>query len=331
MSSCPSKVGFNPAPPERATSPSGDIVTTPDNPLVASWLRLSPNLRGILWITMGTIAFALNDVVVKTVGRTIDALELAFFRYLIGFVLLSPIFIRVGVDGLKTSRLRLHALRLVLAGSAQIGVFISVIHLPLAAVTALSFTRVLFTPFVAVWVLREVVTGRRWTATAIGFVGVIIMVRPDAGTVDPIAMIAIGSALTFAVSNVLIRLLSSTEPPMRILFYYHLGGVLIFAGPAAWVWQTPVGMEWVYTVAIGVLTTVAMVGFVRGFAVGEASVIGPMEYVRLIYAAILGYVVFFEIPDPWTILGALVIVAATTYIARTEARRARAKPTRNEP
>ena len=144
-------------------------------------------------------------------------------------------------------------------------------------------------------------------------------------------MIAIGSALTFAVSNVLIRLLSSTEPPMRILFYYHLGGVLIFAGPAAWVWQTPVGMEWVYTVAIGVLTTVAMVGFVRGFAVGEASVIGPMEYVRLIYAAILGYVVFFEIPDPWTILGALVIVAATTYIARTEARRARAKPTRNEP
>ncbi len=270
---------------------------------------------------MGTVAFALNDVAVKTLGRTIDAFELAFFRYVTGFVLLTPFFIRLGVDGLKTSRLRLHATRLVLAGFAQIGVFISVIHMPLAAVTALSFSRVLFTPFVAVWILREVVNGRRWTATAIGFVGVLVMVRPDAGVIDPIALIAIGSALTFAVSNVLIRLMSSTEPPMRILFYYHVGGMLIFAGPAAWVWRTPVGVEWLYAFAIGLLTTLGMVGFVRGFAVGEASVIGPMEYVRLIYAAILGYVVFAEIPDPWTIAGALIIVAATTYIARVETRR----------
>ncbi len=296
-------------------------MTVPKYTLVASWLRLPLNLRGILWITMGTVAFALNDVAVKTLGRTIDALELAFFRYVTGFVLLTPFFIRLGFDGLKTSRLRLHATRLVLAGFAQIGVFISVIHMPLAAVTALSFSRVLFTPFVAVWILREVVNGRRWTATAIGFVGVLVMVRPDAGVIDPIALIAIGSALTFAVSNVLIRLMSSTEPPMRILFYYHAGGMLIFAGPAAWVWRTPVGVEWLYAFAIGLLTTLGMVGFVRGFAVGEASVIGPMEYVRLIYAAILGYVVFAEIPDPWTVAGALIIVAATTYIARVETRR----------
>jgi drug/metabolite transporter (DMT)-like permease len=304
-------------------------VTAPKYALVASWSRLPPNLRGILWITMGTVAFALNDVAVKTLGRTIDALELAFFRYVTGLVLLAPFFVRLGVDGLKTSRLHLHAMRLVLAALAQIGVLISVIHMPLAAVTALSFSRVLFTPFVAVWMLREIVTGRRWMATVVGFVGVLVMVRPDTGNIDPIALIAIGSALTFAVSNVLIRLMSSTEPPMRILFYYHVGGTLIFAGPAAWVWRTPVGVEWLYALAIGLLTTLGMVGFVRGFAVGEASVIGPMEYVRLIYAAILGFLVFAEIPDPWTIAGALIIVAATTYIARMEARNARAGSARN--
>ncbi len=296
-------------------------MTAPINTLVAWWLGLPPNLRGILWITMGTVAFALNDVAVKTLGRTIDAFELAFFRYVTGFVVLAPFFVRLGLDGLKTSRIHLHAMRLVLAALAQIGVLISVIHLPLAAVTALSFSRVLFTPFVAVWMLREVVTGRRWSATAIGFVGVLVMVRPDASGIDPIALIAIGSALTFAVSNVLIRLLSSTEPPLRILFYYHLGGMMVFAGPAAWVWRTPVGIEWLYAIALGLLTTLGMIGFVRGFAVGEASVIGPMEYVRLIYATILGYLVFAEIPDPWTIGGALIIVAATTYIARVEARR----------
>ena len=278
---------------------------------------------------MGTVAFAFNDVVVKTLGRTIHPLELGFFRYITGFIFLAPFFARLGIDGLKTSRFHLHAMRLVLAGLAQIGVLVSVVHMPLAAVTALSFSRVLFTPFVAVWILREIVTGRRWTATAIGFVGVLVMVRPDTGEIDPIALIAIGSALTFAVSNVLIRLMSSTEPPMRILFYYHLGGVLLFAGPAAWVWRTPVGIEWVYAIILGLLTTLGMVGFVRGFAVGEASVIGPMEYVRLIYAAILGFFIFAEIPDPWTILGALIIVAATTSIARMEARDSRAgsKPT----
>ena len=82
---------------------------------------------------MGTVAFALNDVAVKTVGRTIDALELAFFRYVTGFVLLTPFFIRLGVDGLKTGKLHLHAIRLVLAGLAQIGVFISVINMLLAS------------------------------------------------------------------------------------------------------------------------------------------------------------------------------------------------------
>ena len=269
---------------------------------------------------MGTVAFALNDVAIKTLGRTIDAFELAFFRYVTGFVLLAPFFAKLGVDGLKTSRLRIHAMRLVLAALAQIGVIISVIHMPLAAVTALSFSRVLFTPFVAVWILHELVGTRRWMVTAVGFIGVVVMVRPDAGVIDPIALIAIGSALTFAVANVLIRLLSATEPPMRILFYYHVGGMLIFAAPAAWVWRTPVGVEWLFAFAIGLLTTLGMVGFVRGFAVGEASVIGPMEYVRLIYAAILGFFVFAEIPDPWTIVGALIIVAATTYIARIEAR-----------
>ncbi len=88
------------------------------------------------------------------------------------------------------------------------------------------------------------------------------------------------------------------------------------------VWQTPVGVEWWYVVGNGVFTTLAMIGLVRGFAVGEASVIGPMEYTRLIYATILGLVIFHESLDPWTIVGALIIVGSTTYIARAEARAA---------
>jgi drug/metabolite transporter (DMT)-like permease len=152
---------------------------------------------------------------------------------------------------------------------------------------------------------------------------VVIMARPGADGIDPIALIAIASAMTFAVANVLIRLLSRTEPTIRILFYYQLGGSLVFVAPAIYWWVTPVGVEWLLVGAIGLLTSIGMVAFVRGFAVGEASVIGPMEYTRLIYSAILGYLFFFEIPDPYTILGALIIVGCTTFIARVEARAAK--------
>ena len=135
------------------------------------------------------------------------------------------------------------------------------------------------------------------------------------------SVIAVVSALTFAVANVLIRLMSDTEPPNRILFYYHAGGTVVFLGPAIWVWQTPVGAEWFLLALIGVLTTIGMTGFVRAFSVGEANAVGPIEYIRLIYAAIIGFGFFGEIPSLWTFAGAIVIIASALYIARDETRR----------
>ncbi len=267
---------------------------------------------------MGTIAFALNDVCVKKLGRKFDPMEIAFFRYLVGFVILSPVFLKMGKEGLKTARPGIHLLRLVLACIAQVGVFLSVIHLHLADATAISFSRPLFTTIVAVFLLSELVSRKRWIATGIGFIGVVIMVRPGHAGYDPIALIAVGAAMTFAVANVLIRLMSSTEPPNRILFYYHLGGTLVFLGPTIWLWVRPVGVEWLLLAAIGALTTIGMIGFVRGFSAGEANAVGPMEYVRLIYAALLGYYIFAEVPDLWTAVGATIIVGSTLYIARDE-------------
>ena len=285
----------------------------------ATWLRLPPNLRGILWILMGTLSFAANDVMVKSLGQTMTPFQLAFFRYSLGFLIMMPVFLRMGLPALKTSRPGIHGARLVVACIAQVGVFTSVVHLPLADATALAFSRILFTTVVAVIVLREIVGGRRWTATAVGFVGVVIMVRPG-GAVDPIALVAIGAACMFAVANVMIRLMATTEPPNRILFIYQCGGALVFLAPTVWLWQTPPTVyHWGMAVAIGFLTTLGMVGFIRGFAVGEASVIGPVEYVRLIFAALLGLLIFGEIPDLWTVVGALIIVGSTGLLARAEA------------
>lgn len=286
-----------------------------------AWLRLPPNLRGILWVVFGTLAFALNDLLVKTLGKTMTPFQLAFFRYAIGFAIMSPVFFRMGISGLRTSRPGIHIGRLVIACVAQVGVYTSVVYLPLADATALSFSRILFTTVVAVIVLHEVVDRRRWTATLAGFVGVVVMARPG-GAIDPVVFIAIGAACTFATANVMIRMMSTTEPPNRILFYYQAGGLLIFAGPAIWFWQTPASpLAWIMSAGIGLLTALGMIGFIRGFAVGEASVIGPTEYIRLIFATIFGLFLFGEVPDVWTVAGALIIVGSTSLIARSEARK----------
>jgi drug/metabolite transporter (DMT)-like permease len=271
---------------------------------------------------MGSLAFAFNDAVIKHLGTKFDPYQLAFARYVVGLVILGPVFISMGVTGLQTKRLGLHMTRLVMACIAQVGVFYAVIHLYLADATAIAFSRPLFTTIIAVFLLSELVTTRRWVATAVGFVGVMIMVRPGHAGFDPVTLIAIISALTFAVANVLIRVMSNTEPPNRILFYYHAGGTVIFLGPALYVWETPIGVEWFMLVLIGVLTTIGMTGFVRGFSVGEANAVGPIEYIRLIYAAFIGYAFFAEIPSLWTFAGAIVIIASALYIARDGTRRA---------
>ena len=291
--------------------------------LIVFWTRLPGNFRGILWLSLGAFLFSVVDVFVKSLGGRFHPIEISFFRYSCGLIFLMPVFFCMGIANLKTERLPLHLLRMGLAFVAQLGIFITVIHLPLADATAFMFSKPLFTTVVAVFMLREVVSGRRWGATLVGFIGVLVLVRPGAEAINPIALVAVASAMTFAVANVLIRKMSVTEPTGRILFYYHIGGVILFAGPAAYVWTMPIGLEWLLLISIGGLTTIGIFCFMRAFTVGEANAVGPAENLRLIYATVFGFVLFSEIPSVWTVVGAAIIVASTVYIARVEAQRGR--------
>ena len=195
----------------RAEHPPALATSSSYSRLSRRWLRLSGNVRGILWLSVGAILFAVTDVVVKTLGRTFHPFELALFRYLIGFVMLAPVFLHMGWGQIKTQHIGLHLTRLVIACTAQIGLFVAVIHLKLADATAIMFSKPLFTTIVAVVLLSEIVRARRWAATIIGFAGVIIMVRPGAATMDPVALIAVGAALTLAIANVIIRMMSDRK------------------------------------------------------------------------------------------------------------------------
>ena len=289
------------------------------NAILVKFNALPPNLRGAVFVVLGTAFFVLTDIIVKFTGDRIHPAQMSIFRYGVGFILLMPLFIRAGPERLKSKRIKLHFFRAVLASLGQAGIFYAVIHLHLADATAMTFTRPLFLTILAIFVLKEVVSGHRWGATIIGFVGVIVMMRPFGGEIDIAWFVALLTAFLFASGLIIIRVLARDDPPGTILFWYHIFGMIIFAGPAAYVWVNPTPVEWLLLMGIAASTAVGMNFFVRGFSIGESSLMGTMEYIRLVFAAVAGYLIFLEVPDIWTWVGAAIIVSATLYITRHEA------------
>jgi drug/metabolite transporter (DMT)-like permease len=283
---------------------------------------MNHNLAGALWILLGTLLFCANDALVKYLGKTVSPFEIVWVRYLLGLALLTPVFAHVGLRGLKTQRLTMHFVRALVACAAQVLVYFALVELPLADVTAISFSRPVFQTVLATLILAEAVGPRRWWATGAGFIGVLVMVRPGMEGFQTWSLVAVGAALMFGYSIILIRQIAPTEPNSRILFYYHLFGAIFFAAPALYEWVTPSWYEAALLLAVGVLTTLAMWCYTSAYRAAEASFVGPIEYVRLVYAAALGYLIFAELPDQWTLVGAAIIVGATLYLARLEGGRA---------
>jgi drug/metabolite transporter (DMT)-like permease len=172
-------------------------------------------------------------------------------------------------------------------------------------------------------VLHEVVRARRWTATIVGFIGVLIIVRPDvAGTVPGAfglgAGLAILSALTSAVLTIIVKNLARTEPSDAIVTYMVLLLTPMSLVPAAFVWQWPTADQWPWLVAMGMLGSFGHMCYMRAFAIADASAVMPYDYTRLLFAAAIGYLAFAEVPDLWTWVGAGVIALSAIYIAHRE-------------
>ena len=285
--------------------------------MIRGRLRALPaNAQGALWILVGSLFLSANDAVVKTLGTDFHPIQMALFRYAIGMVLLLPWFVKAGRETWHTRRIRTHFARAMIAGIGQAAVYYGVIHLYLADATAVAFSRPLFLTMLAVLFLGEAVGWQRWTATAFGFAGVLVMVRPGGSEFDIAWAVALVAAVLFALGILFIRRLATTEPSIRILFYYHVFGIALFVGPSAAIWQAPEPDQFALLMLIGALTCAGMVCFVQGFSIGEASFVGPFEYLRLIYAALIGYWMFAEIPSIWTGAGAVMIIASALYIVR---------------
>lgn len=282
--------------------------------------RLPDNARGAVWIFGAVSVFAIMDALIKWVGQTLDPFQIAFFRCVFGGVFVLPFALRGGLGALRTQRWGGHLGRSLIGYAAMALGFYAVTHLPLADATALSFTRPLFMIVLAVLFLGEQVRWRRWSATGVGFLGVMVMARPGDAGFDFVALVAIAATLFVAGVGVMLKRLSTTERPETIILYFTIISSLLSLGPALYVWRQPGWDEFAIMALMGALGSLGQYLTIRGYRIAEATAVDPVDYVRLLIATGFGFVLFGELPDIWTVVGALIIISSTLYITRREAR-----------
>ncbi len=294
--------------------------------LSGGWARLSANHRGALWMIAASLGFTVNSALVKTLTASgLDVFQIAFARALFSFALLVPFLLRAGPGAFNTKHPWLHGIRAVAGAGAMVCGFYAVGRLQLADFTALTFTQPLFVTLLAVILLGEVVRWRRWLATAVGFLGVLIMVRPGASSFDPAALVALASVSGIAIAVCLVKKLPDGESHTTMLAYFCLMSLAITVVPALLFWTPPTLTQWLLLAGVGALGVASQAMIIRAYRNGEASFVAPFDYLKLILAGLIGFLVFGEVPGPWTLLGAAVIVGAALYIARREAAQAVAR------
>jgi drug/metabolite transporter (DMT)-like permease len=272
-----------------------------------------------MWMLAAVIALTFMFAIVKQMVMELPVFVVAIMRTAFALVLLLPWMIRVGPQGLKTNRLWAHAFRAFLGISAFVCVVYALSKLLMADAIVLAFTSPLWSIIVSTVILGEIAGPRRIAATLVGFIGVLLIVRPQGG-IEPATLVALGSALLTSLAMITMKRLSATEPPTRIVFYFFVFATLILLIPAILTWQTPTPVQWAWLFGAGLLGALGQDWLARAYDAAEVTIIAPLDFLRLPISAVLGFALFDEIPDRLTILGMLIIIAASLYIARRETR-----------
>lgn len=278
----------------------------------------SQPLRAALLMLGSTVFFALMAVAIRLASATLHTFEIAFFRNFFGLIAALPLLLRHGPDLLRTTQLPRYLFRCVIGAVSMMAGFWAIGHLPLAQAVALSYSTPIFVTIAAVIFLHEQVRARRWAAVALGFVGVMIIVRPGSDSFTAGSLVALTAAVLSGIVAIQIKQLSKVEPADRIVFYTTLLWVPMSLLPALTVWEWPQGIVWVWVVAAGFLGTGGHMLWTRALKLGDVSALTPISFMQLPIVAVAGWLLFQEPLDRWTALGAGVIFVANAYIAHRE-------------
>ncbi len=289
---------------------------------------LPPDFAASLLMLAAMCMFVVTGVLIRDAAQTLPVVEILFLRQTLAVLIMSPLFWRHRSAILHPQGLRLHLLRGGAAVCAMLCGNIAVVHIPFADVTAIQMSEVLFITALAAIFLGEKVGWRRWTATAVGFFGVGVMLQPFSGPIEFYALLALAGSAAGAVSVVTLRFGSRFDTAETVIFFQSLVLIAFFTPMAWWVWVTPTPATLAIIIVLAVLQAVSTLLFTTAFRTGNASAIAPLQYLRLLMMAAVGYWLYGETPTLATIAGSALIVAAAIYtLHRNSVRQSQIPPT----
>lgn len=281
--------------------------------------RMPTPWRAALLMLGSTAMFGLMAVAIRLASASLHTFEIAFFRNFFGLLAALPLLLRHGPGLLRTRHFPRYLLRCLVGVCSMLCGFWAIGHLPLAQAVSLSYSTPLFVTIAAAALLGEQVRIRRWAAVVAGFIGVLVIVRPGTEGFSAGSLVAVMAALLSSIVAIQIKQLSAVEPADRIVLWTTLLWVPMSLVPALGVWQWPQGIAWLWVVAAGVFGTGGHMLWTRALKLGDVSALQPISFMQLPIVALSGWLLFGEALDRWTVLGALVILAANAYIAHREA------------
>lgn len=295
--------------------------------LTARYDRLHRNSRGTLWMLASAASFTVMTMLIKFLGEDYSAALQTFYRNAAALVFMVPLIARNPRQTFRTTRLGLLLFRATAGTIGMILGFYAYQKMPLADANALSFTRTLWLVPLAAFVLKEPVGPRRIAATTIGFLGALLMLQPStASGVGLPAAAALLSALLIALTVTGMKVMTRDHTTMTLMAWSAVLGFVLTIPGALIDWRTPSWSDLALLSVMGMLGMVTQACYIKGMAEGDAMVMAPIDYTRLIFAVVLGYALFGEVPNALTMLGAGVIIASTLYITWREAQLGQPKP-----
>ncbi|WP_428251036.1 DMT family transporter [Halomonas sp.] len=275
--------------------------------------------KGIICMCLGMLFLALGDATAKWLGEEYPTLMIIFFRTLVGLPLIMMLAYRFGgLQSLRTKRLNIHLLRGIIYTLTMACFVVGISLLPLAEATAIAFVAPVLVAILSVPLLQEPISKPVTASSLVGFLGVLIVVRPSGESFQIGYIVMLGAALFFSLTMITARRWGATESLWSLVFYINLVPFLITGIVTPWLWVTPEGFYWAGFFASGVFGVCATTFITMAFRYAPAAAIAPFDYTSMIWAVIFGWLFWGELPDRWVLLGAFLIIGSGLFIAYYE-------------
>jgi drug/metabolite transporter (DMT)-like permease len=285
---------------------------------------LPPNVRGIFLMILSAASYAVMLALIRGLSREIHFTEIVFFRVGFGLLVMLPMFAKGGVRSMKTTRIWRYSYRAAMQAVAMACYYGGLALLPLAAGVALGQTTAIFLAVIAIWFLGEPSVLGRWISVALGLGGALVIIDPSFEGLHWGAVLVVLSSVIYAIYQVDAKILSRTEPVTLIVFWTMAVATPMALAVALFFWTWPSWEQLGLLFVMGVAGTLGNWFMTQAYKIGEMTALAPAAYSQLVWAAIIGFIVYREIPDASVWIGAAMIIAAGVLLSRLEARRANA-------